>query len=281
MRSALFLIACLFPAGAAVAAEGESVPVPGIDAKVFQAFDKNQVRLVTEFHKALPAGCQVQAEVRFTYSDDEGKQVPHILSLTPLNAEGKPDGEARYYGDNHQMIRTVPYVQGKKQGVEKKLKHEYDQDARAWKTVVLAEIPWEDDAVHGIKKLFHATNGKVKMEVPYDKGEQNGIAKEYDLPGRLAKETPYIKGKVDGEMVEYFPATGQKRRVVPYRAGVVHGVVHEYYDNGKLKKEVPVKEERFHGIEKQYDEEGGLIKTRYWLDDDEVSREAYEKAGGK
>lgn len=222
--------------------------------------------------KDLPADYRLQPDVQYVWSDDEGKPIPHLVGLTPLDAAGKPDGMARRFGGEE---RRVPYVHGVKEGVEQVF---------AWhgkEQRLVSETPWVKGVVDGAQKVYHRENGKVMMAVPYVQGRRQGEARTFDLPGRLVKVTPYKDDKPDGAATEFYPGTTQAKKIIPYHAGKVHGVVQEFYEDGKLRRELPTCDDRFHGIEKTYDEHGKLAATRYWLNDEAVSPEQYETAGKK
>jgi len=233
-----------------------------------------QVRKMLE---ELPPDHRVKPEIEHQWSDDEQERIPRLVSVTPVNAEGKADGEAYYFGAE---LRVVPYKNGVKDGVEKR----YWVPGHGEKGRLVAEIPWKEGHIHGVKRIYHRANGKLQMEVPYKDGRRQGIAKTYDLPGRLVKVTPYVDDRMHGQAVDYYPGTEQEKKVIPFRRGKVHGVVREDYEDGTPKRELPARDDVFHGIEKQYDEKGELVLTRYWLEDDIVSKEEYleaEKAEGE
>jgi antitoxin component YwqK of YwqJK toxin-antitoxin module len=115
----------------------------------------------------------------------------------------------------------------------------------------------------------------------YAGGQRQGVAKTYDLPGRLVKVTPYRNDKTDGKVVEYCPGTEREKKVIPFRQGRAHELVLEYYEDGTRKHELPAQDDRFHGVEKEYDEKGQLVRTRYWLDDEVVTKEDYVKGQTK
>jgi len=226
---------------------------------------------VREMLKSLPETHKVKPTVRYAWSDDEEKRFPQLIALTPLGPDGKPDGTAHHFGADH---RTVPYRNGLKHGTE--TAHKIVGRRRERRLV--SETPWVKGKIHGIKKVYHLPNGKPHMEVLYEKGRRQGEAKTYDLPGRLVKVTPYKNDKTHGKVVEYYPGTQQQKKAIPFRKGKVHGVVFEYYEDGTLKRELPARNDRFHGIEKAYDEKGQITRTRYWLDDDVVTKGEYLKA---
>ena len=221
-------------------------------------------RRIAEFQKSLPAGYTVQPAVQRQWSDDERKILTHLVSMTPVAPDGKIDGEMQYIG-RWWIARTVPYRKGVKHGDEKK----YIYDGKARKRLVVAEIRWSNGKIDGVKRLYHQ-NGKLRLETPFQNGLRHGVSKEYDLVGRPGKITHYRQGKRHGEMIENWTLTGKPRRIVPYVNDVIEGLVREFYDSGLKKKEVAARNDLFHGIERQYDEEGDLIKTKYWIEDEEV-----------
>lgn len=263
----------LLPLGPELLAEPEEGAPQELTPKLIEQLDYHAQRCVEEMKKALPVGYSLQPRLTQRWSDGQGKVVPILLSLTPIDPGGKPDGEAKFL-EGHSIGRTVPYVKGIKQGVEKK--YQANSGAGAQGPVIVAEIPWKEGKIHGIKKLYHL-NGKVRVETPFENGAVEGESKEYDLAGRLVKVTSHKQGKRHGEMTEYWVLTGKPLRVVPYQNDHIHGLVREYFDGGQLKKEVKVKDDRLHGEERNYDEDGNLVKRRYWFEDEEVPKEEFEK----
>lgn len=245
------------------------------DAAIMAQLDQHAKRRVAEFQKELPEGYRLRPGVSQQFSDDEAKVLTHLLSLTPVGPDGKAEGEARHYAGYGQVGRTVPYRQGLRHGVERR--YHFASKGRERRKTLVAEIPWESGKIQGLKKLFHKANGKVQMEVPYRDGEQHGLAKQYDLPGRLAATIPYVGGKLHGERIDYWTMTGKRHRLIPFRQGKVHGLVREYHDNGALARERPVRDGLFQGIEKCYDEDGNLSATVFWIEDEKVSKEKYDK----
>ena len=218
----------------------------------------------------LPETHTVRPKVQYAWSDDEERRFPRLVSLTPLGPDGKPDGDEHHFGTDH---RVVPFRLGLRDGTEQI----YTVIGRGQRRVV-TETPWRKDKIHGVKKAYHRPNGRLHMQVPYENGLRQGVAKTYDLLGRLVKVAPYKDDQAHGKVIEYYPGTEQEKKIVPFRHGEVHGVVLEYYEDGSLKRELPARDDHFHGIEKAYDERGQLVRTRYWLDDEIVDREEYVEA---
>jgi antitoxin component YwqK of YwqJK toxin-antitoxin module len=243
------------------------------DASKVDLLEPEGKQILAEFRKSLPQGYTAEVGVFQQWSDDEQRILTHLSSVSPIGPDGKIDGEVRYYAHTL-VVRTVPYKKGVKDGVERKFQGVAVEGQR--QHVLLAEIPWQNDKIQGVKKLYHA-NGKLRVEAPHDNGQPDGVSKEYDLNGRTVKVTEYKKGKRHGEMTEYWTLTGKPMRIVPYKNDKIEGLVRQFYDTGQLKKEVPARRDLFHGVEKQYDEEGALIKKRYWVDDQEIPEEEFLK----
>ena len=244
-------------------------PEGAADAKAFEKLEPHDKKYLEDFRKELPQAYSVRPGISHRYSDDEKRVVYRLVSVTPIAPDGKPDGEERHLA-RLQTVRTVPYVEGRKHGME--MKYHFVLRERRRVRIVTGEIPWDHGKLQGLKKLYHH-NGKLRVEAPYDKGELDGVSKEYDLTGRVVKVTPYRKGKRHGEMTEYWTLSGKPRRIIPYKNDLINGLVREFYDTGQLQREIPARKDLYHGTEKQYDEEGNLIKTVRWVKDERAERE--------
>ena len=65
-----------------------------------------------------------------------------------------------------------------------------------------------------------------------------------------------------GMLLEYYDNI--LYREIEYLKGYEEGVERVYYDNGKIKYEFHSKNNKPHGISKNWDEEGNLISTTEW-----------------
>ncbi|AQX04351.1 hypothetical protein BAX97_00255 [Elizabethkingia meningoseptica] len=65
-----------------------------------------------------------------------------------------------------------------------------------------------------------------------------------------------------GIMMEYY--NNELYRELGYVNGYQEGVERVFYDNGKIKHEFHLKDNKFHGECKDWDEKGNLISTDYW-----------------
>ena len=274
---ALALAVCVPPLCAA--AEDDVEENTGLEAVIVGEDTKllrdHQIRL-ERFMEGVPEDHRVQLLLGRFFSHKHDDYVPVVRAMIPIDAEGRPDGVA-VYKDNigWRTVRTVTYKHGVKDGPEKEYRYVQNEDG---KTIEYVEkvTPWKDDKIHGVLKRFHAS-GKVMTEVTYEEGTPTGTSRSYDFAGRLQRVVQFKDGQRHGELVDYWPLTGKPRRIIPYEIGVAHGVVRQYYENGQLQKRVPLRDGEFHGIEKRYDEQGELVKTIYWIRDEEVTAEEFRK----
>lgn len=251
-------------------ASGEPIPLaPG--AELPSNLDPNATAILLEFRKSLAPGYTLRPAFKQEFSQKHEKVISRLIAVTPVDPDGRVDGNELHY-EGSSMVRTVPFVRGVKEGVEYRYHDRWEE--RKFHRIVIAEIPWKDGKIEGVKKLSYPT-GQIRSETPHANGVPHGVAREYDLPGKLVKSTPYENGKRHGEMIDYWSSTGKPSRIIPYEADRIEGLIRETYDSGKLKKEVSAHDDRFHGVEKQYDEEGKLIKKRFWIDDKEVPEEDF------
>jgi len=221
--------------------------------------------------KALPDDHKLQVTFEQVWDMSPQKFVEIAKVLTPLNADGKPDGVESYFKEWKGLQRTISYKNGVKDGPEKVYEH---ADGR--NEFVREETQWKEGKMAG-KRIVYYPDGKVATEVTYEDGKPAGEGKSYDREGRLTQVIRYKDGKRDGEMTDYWPATGKPKRVVPCTAGVVNGLVKEYYEDGTLERELPFKNDALHGIEKHHDEKGNLTLTRYWLEGELVPEGVFKE----
>jgi antitoxin component YwqK of YwqJK toxin-antitoxin module len=216
--------------------------------------------------EALPEGHTLQVTFdSFNAAGGPGQIKVYVGGVTPLNAEGKPDGEEMgwtFHGGK--MVRKTLWKNGVKDGVE----HLY---------ATSTEIPWVVGVIQGEKKTFHP-NGEVSTISPYVDNAVHGLAKSWDEEGHLIRVAGFEHGDRHGESIDYWPGTEQPSKIIPYEHGAVHGLCRAYYLNGKLKWERPFVDNRPHGVERHYDVEGQVEKERHYLQGEAVTPEEYAAA---
>ncbi|MCZ7644590.1 MAG: hypothetical protein M5U26_04780 [Planctomycetota bacterium] len=194
--------------------------------------------------------------------------------LTPVNAEGKPDGlQVHKIQWGWTVERKVTFRNGLRDGVEQVFETATLDGKQV--TYLASEIPWREDVVQGVKKNFHP-DGKLKDEVPMKDGRPEGLSKSFDAAGRPTRVTTYAGGKREGPLTDYWPGADTPKRVVTYAQGRAEGVAREYARDGKLAREIECRAGAYHGVEKLYAPDGSVEKTRYWLHDEKVAKDVFD-----
>lgn len=269
----LSVLACLAAVAAPAAADGNG-DVAQLDATTPPATLKlspHDQKRVSAIQDVMPKDHKIEVECRTIAPG--GTPVRHICRLTTLNAQGKPDGQEQNFTDWYQhATRIATYKDGIQDGPER----QYDVASGA----MLSETPWVDGKIHGLKRTFHP-NGKPANESTYEKGQIKGISRSFTADGQVSRTVSFVNGLRDGESIDYWPDKPDAvDRIISYKKGQVDGVAKAFYLNGKPKWERPYKNNRQHGIEKQFAADGAVEKTLYWFEGNPVSAEEYAKKGG-
>lgn len=227
--------------------------------------DQKRIRDVLQ---SVPADHKVEVECQTLAPG--GQAIRFIKRLTAVNAAGKPDGKEVYYVDWYRhTVRELQFKNGVQHGVEQ----HFDVESGA----LLSEIPWEKGKIQGVKRSFHPS-GKLANEATYENGAIQGPSRSYSQDGKLIRVVNFVAGKREGEATDYWVDNPDAvERIIPYHKDKVDGVAKAFYLNGKLKWERPFKDNRQHGVEKQYAADGTLERTLYWLNGRDVPAEEYRK----
>ena len=286
VTSLLLAALAALPFQAAAAGEDSTVPhvfVVEKDAAKLPYADggnRGNGRRMRDFLNKLPDG--YKARIYFVTRAPGGEAITYVERMTPLNPQGKADGTELWFGDWYrQPYHLIPFKNGLRQGVERLYQtHEaWDDKTKRITSVwyVQAEIPWENDKLHGVKKTFHP-DGKLASQSPYVRGAISGEGRSYTQEGKLYRIARYKGGKKHGDLTDYWPRNGKVKRVIPYNTGRVHGVAREFYFSGKPKWERPFRDNLQHGIERHWEEDGSEVRTRYWVNGEMVPKEEFDKA---
>ncbi len=226
--------------------------------------------LVKDRLAKAPAGAKVRLVLAQIFDQSPKKVITYLYAVATLDADGQPDGEESFHKPWRQgATHTITWKHGVKDGPERF--YSPTDDGRFW---LNSEIPWQAGKIHGVKRTIFIT-GKVQNETTYVAGEASGPAVSYDEQGRITRRGEMRAGKRHGEMVDFWPETGKPKRVVQYADGKAVGLSKEFYANGQVKRELPFLDNAMHGEEKQYDADGTLARTRWWLRGDSVSEEEF------
>ena len=222
---------------------------------------------VSDAHR-LEVQVSVVPRIRTGYDQD----MHFSTRITALDAQGRRDGPEREYSNWYQPAwRRATYKAGEPHGVEQ---HFTPNGA-----TLQVEIPWENGAIHGMRRTFHP-DGSVQTETPYENGEIQGLSRTYDRHGRVIRTVNFKDGRRHGESIDYWPENPEQiQRVIPYVEGQVHGIARAYYLDGTRSWERPFVENNLHGVERHYDSAGEPRRETYWLDNERVSEDAWAAAG--
>jgi antitoxin component YwqK of YwqJK toxin-antitoxin module len=246
------------------AATVDSLAVSGVGAPEVK-------RAIAATLAGKPAGTQARIVLGTLTEGSSRWQVTYLKSIVLLDAQERRDGEEKYIisqGVTVTGYRVIPWKNGIKDGIEKTFLGGRLRE----------ELPWKNGKMQGLRRSF-LSDGQVEIETQYDNGIAHGPSRAFAADGSLIREGSMKQGKREGIMTEYWPGSKQAKRVVVYREGRVTGTVREYYLSGKLKREVAMKDEAYHGEDRLYNEAGQMTQTRYWLNGDSVTKEAFEGKG--
>lgn len=100
-------------------------------------------------------------------------------------------------------------------------------------------------------------NGKKKERVPFKDGKMHGVAKEWDVEGRLVLQVKYENGKKHGKEIQHYK-TGRKKLEINYQNGVPHGMVIEYHRNGQIMSKGEFLNGQYQGVHKWWFADGSI-----------------------
>jgi len=261
------IAALALPAGAAPAAEGDEATRTVLldpDPRGSGPF-RNYLR---RFSKETPKGHKIRLLFVRYFNMNTGRSGEMVRTVTIVDANGVPDGVEEHYHSQFGRVRRLTYKKGAKDGEEQFFK--YGGGRQPSKIV-----PWKNGEIHGVVKTFYPS-GELLGESPHVKGKAHGVSKTCAKDGFVLQTIPYKEGKRHGTMIEHWADTKKRKSEIPYKDGKVHGTVRQYYRSGKRKREIRAWEDKFHGIEKVYDEEGKLTKTQYWILDERVPKKEFD-----
>ncbi len=224
--------------------------------------------------KDLPDGYALELEIQVRSRAVTGYEtdVRYVSRITIVDADGQPDGEERIFPNWYQPpTRITQYRSGVRDGVERM----YDSAGQRLEV----EIPWSEGVIQGVRRSYHP-DGSVQTETPFVDGVIEGESRTFDAEGRVLRIAPFQAGRRHGTSIDFWAESeeGQVQRKIPYQEGLVHGEAKAFYLDGTPQWVRPFRENRLHGVERHFDGEGVETRVIYWLNDERVSREAWEQA---
>ncbi len=126
--------------------------------------------------------------------------------------------EVREYNQKGEMIRSIPWLDGKKHGVEQKYSYvsgdliyrlTYDHGTEK-KLVTYCKGKPEVQMVlngcrQGMERVWYCGTERLKREMPYRDCKKNGVEKNYDKQGNLLYTVTWRNGVKEGPAKAYYP----------------------------------------------------------------------------
>lgn len=228
-----------------------------------------------EWRKAVPADHRLRLRWGQVYDMSKNANVPLLVEAVAVDAQGREQGEERFYRPwTGPPIRTRQWRDGRLEGAER---HFDGHPEGGGKLFCRQEITWRAGVQEGPTRTFHP-DGTPASETPYVAGKAEGLSRSWDAKGRLVRESPMRGGRRHGTVTDYWPETGKPKRVAVYQDGRVTGTVTDFYQDGARKAEVPYQNDARHGIEREFKPDGSVARTRWWIDGEPATEQAWAEA---
>lgn len=156
----------------------------------------------------------------------------------------KLEGIWRFYDQGGKPVLEITYRDGKKNGIR-----------TSWLDREIVRECFIDDVKEGLTEYFHA-GGRKRQDIPYVKGLEQGIGKEYNESGEIITMTEYKKGFI----VERVKINRKDK------FGRRQGKWISFWENGRIRLEGVYKDDKENGYFKEYNESGGLLKISKFTD---------------
>jgi antitoxin component YwqK of YwqJK toxin-antitoxin module len=151
----------------------------------------------------------------------------------------------KFYNEEGKLILEINYLKGKKNG----LKTSYlDKE--------IIRENFKNDIKEGYTCYFYP-DGKIKQDVPFIQGQEQGFGREYGIDGTIITLTEYKRGFiVDRLRINRKDGNGHRQ-----------GKWYIFYFNGKIRSEGSYKDDKKNGYFKEYTENGDLLTIAKYVDD--------------
>ena len=149
----------------------------------------------------------------------------------------------RFYNEEGRLTLEINYKNGKKNGYR-----------ITYNPTDISKEHFVDDVKQGYSYILDTT-GKIKMEIPFVNGLENGLAREFDKEGNIIQLIEYKKGYVvNRERINRYDADHRP-----------HGKWKWFYEDGTLKTEGNFTHGLKNGYFKEYDRKGNLTSVSKYV----------------
>jgi antitoxin component YwqK of YwqJK toxin-antitoxin module len=215
--------------------------------------------------------------------------------------DGYRQGIVEDYTSGNKLRLRAAYCKGQYCGIYESYRYDGEKESTSSYN--------EEHKLHGVKTIYSG-GGSVAETIEYHNGLMHGMRKEYDSDGKVSYESSYAGGKKNGKEIGYYKGTDKVKSVHHYKDDVKEGKFIYYFQTGEIEEEMFFKDGKKNGkntlynasggevklwIERYYKEDlrhgpyieydlyaapGTVYKTRYFWNDEEVTKEEFEKRGG-
>ena len=148
-----------------------------------------------------------------------------------------------FYNEEGKLTLEINYKNGKKNGYR-----------ITYNPTDISKEHFVDDVKQGYSYILDTT-GRVKMEIPFVNGLENGLAREFDKEGNIIQLIEYKKGYVvNRERINRYDADHRP-----------HGKWKWFYEDGTLKTEGNFTHGLKNGYFKEYDPKGNLTSVSKYV----------------
>lgn len=156
----------------------------------------------------------------------------------------------KFYNEDENLLLEINYLEGKKNG---------------FRTTYQGNEILKEYFVDDIKQnnsLILYKNKKVKVKTPFVDGLEQGIAREYNLDGKITQIITYKKGYIV-----------ERERINRYDSDTLpHGKWKWFYEDESISQEGNFKHGLKNGYFKEYDRNGDLISATKFVDGEKVEK---------
>jgi uncharacterized protein len=155
------------------------------------------------------------------------------------------DSTWKFYNEEGKIILEVTYRNGKKNGIKTTF---MDKET--------VKENFRNDVKEGITRYYYP-GGKLKMEVPFINGMEQGFGREYGTDGNIITLIEYKRGFV----IERLKINRRDKN------NLKQGKWFTFWDNGNIRVEGTYKDDRKDGYFKEYAENGDLLTVSKYIND--------------
>ena len=154
------------------------------------------------------------------------------------------DSAWKFFNPAGKQILEITYKDGKRNGVK-----------TSWLDRETIKEIYSNDIKSGFTDYYHI-DGWKKMDIPFVKGLEQGMGKEYSPEGKIITITEYKKGFIiDRTKINRLDKFNRKQ-----------GKWISFWDNGKYHLEGTFRNDKKHGYFKEYSEKGDLVGIEKYVD---------------